>query len=176
MTLCRFSLPSTPAARASAGLALLALVGLGIAAASPEALVAGRFAAALEAAPSQTVADAGKDRRTLVSGSEAYWLAGKRRLDMSDGTIEPASWAAAPFAADLSVGDRITISSGKDEHVLEVVAVSESPTADAARAAAAPDARNVVVTLRDTSAPDGRVVTFSAPADPAPRARPARAL
>lgn len=178
MTLRRFSLPASPAARAGTGLALLALLGMGLAAANMEAVVVGRFAAALEATPRQMAAETTRSR-ALVSGSEAYWLAEKRNSESAGATLEPAAWSAAPFAAGLSVGDRITIASGKAERVLEVVAITEVEPADDASArtaqgAAAPD---VAVTCRDTSTPDGRLVTFLVPAESAPRTvRSARAL
>lgn len=178
MTLRRFSLPATPAARASTGLALLALLGLGIATANPEALVVGRFTAALEASPHQMATETGKTR-SLVSGSEAYWLAEKRHPDGTDAAIEPAAWSVAPFATGLSVGDRITISSGKADRVLEVVALTEVERTEGAGASEAHGAaaRNIAVTCRDTSTPDGRLVTFLIPAEATPRtAKPARIL
>lgn len=177
MMLRRFSHLSAPVARASAGLGLLALLGLGIASANTEAVVTGRFTAALEAAPQQAVADATPSRgQALVSGSEAYWLAGKRRQDaMAGGTLEPAAWGSEPLAAVFSVGDRITIANGKSQRVLEVVAVSETGSADGA--AAATDAHNVVVTFRDTSSPEGHLVTLSVPeAQTRHGTKPARAL
>jgi hypothetical protein len=174
----RFSLPATPAARASAGLAVLALLGMGIAAANTEALVAGRFTAALEAAPRQIASDVRKDR-PLVAGSEAYWLDEKRHPEGAGAALEPAAWSVAPFAAALSVGDRITISGGKGERVLEVVAITEAVPADGAETAGAHGAalRNLAITCRDTTTPDAQLVTFLVPAEPALRtARPARAL
>jgi len=175
MTLRRFALVQTPAARAGAGLALLALIGVGIATANTEAVVAGRFTAALESAPRQVVADRTGDR-TLVSGSEAYWLAEKRRHD-SGAALEPAAWSAAPFAANVAVGDRITISSAeKGERILEVVTITDvepvSETAGHARTL-----RRIVVTCRDMSSPDKRLVTFEIPVETDPGAlKSARAL
>lgn len=178
MTLRRFALPTTtPAARASAGLGLLALFGLGIATANTEAVVAGRFTAALEAAPRQTVADIAVGK-PLVSGSEAYWLAEKRRHENAGAALEPAAWSAAPFAAGLSVGDRITISGGKTERVLEVVAVADNEPASAAGSRRAEaGARKLVVTCRDVSTPDGRLVTFEVLTEtPSGATKSARAL
>ncbi|MCC7253092.1 hypothetical protein [Hyphomicrobium sp.] len=71
MTLRRFALLPTPMTRAGAGLALLGLMGAAIATANPEAVVAGRFTAALQKSPAQTVAADHTTNRTLVSGSEA---------------------------------------------------------------------------------------------------------
>lgn len=177
MMLRRFSHLSAPVARASVGLGLLALVGLGIASANTETVVTERFTAALEAAPQQEVAHTTSSRdQALVSGSEAYWLAGKRRQDgtMTGGTLEPAAWGSEPLAAVFAVGDRITIANGKSQRVLEVVAVSDVGSAEGA---AATDAHNVVVTFRDTSSPEGHLVTLSVPeAQTRHGAKPARAL
>jgi hypothetical protein len=175
MTLRRFALVQTPAARAGAGLALLALIGVGIATANTEAVVAGRFTAALESAPRQVVADRSVDR-TLISGSEAYWLAEKRRHDSAGAALEPAAWSAAPFAANIAVGDRITISGAKGDRVLEVVTIADvEPASEAAGHARA--LRKIVVTCRDLSTPDKRLVTFEIPVETPPGAlKSARAL
>ncbi|HYD16035.1 MAG TPA: hypothetical protein VEA77_06510 [Hyphomicrobium sp.] len=158
MTFRRFALASTPAARTSAVLSLLALLGVGISAANPEAMVTRRFTAALEAGPVQMAATS--TDQALVSGSEAYWLDQKRRHDNGEASVEPAAWSA-PLAAGLSVGDRITISSGKTQRVLQVITVADVAPASGA----AP--RQVAVTCRDVTAPEGRLVTFIAPADTA---------
>jgi hypothetical protein len=140
--------------------AVIAATGLAIAHANVENVVASRFATALESAPNkQTVAS---QSRALVSGSEAFWLAQKRRHD-GDGAFEAAAWSA-PLAAGLSVGDRITISSGKSERVLEVVAVADVEPAPGAAASAV---RQIAITCRDMSTPDGRLTTLLAPAETA---------
>ncbi|MCC7253753.1 hypothetical protein, partial [Hyphomicrobium sp.] len=92
--------------------------------------------------------------------------------ESAEAALEPAAWSATPLAASLSVGDRITISSGKGERVLEVVAIAEvEPAPVVTRAAGAPPpARKVTVTCRDTSSPDGQLVTFEVPADATPGA------
>lgn len=157
MTLRRFVLALTPATRAAAVLAVLALAGVGISTANTEAVVTQRFAAALEAAAPDgavTLASAGKP---LVSGSEAYWLAEKRRHEGADAALEPAAWSA-PLAAGLAPGDRITISAGKVERVLQVVTVDPAPAGEG-------NLRQVRVTCRDVNAPDAHPVTFTAPAD-----------
>lgn len=171
MTLRRFALASRPAIRAGALLSALGAVGLAVASANTEAVVAQRFTAALETVA--TAADAPSAPRAIVSGSEAYWLAEKLRHD--DGAIEPAAWSP-PLAAGLSVGDRITISSGKAERILEVVTISEVEPAPAASAAGTP-IHQVAVTCRDLSTAEGRLTTFLMPADtpPAP-AKPGRTL
>jgi hypothetical protein len=172
MTFRRFALASTPAARTSAVLSLLALLGVGISAANPEAMVTRRFTAALEAGPVQMAATS--TDQALVSGSEAYWLDQKRRHDNGEALVEPAAWSA-PLAAGLAIGDRITISSGKTERILQVIAVADVEPASGAAAGAVP--RQVAVTCRDVTAPEGRLVTFIAPADTAPGpVKSARAL
>lgn len=164
MTLRRSALASSPAARTTgAVLALLALVGLGIATADTEAVVAGRFAAALEA-PAQTADKAAADRKVLVSGSEAYWLSEKRRLTADGASLKPAAWAA-PLAAGLSVGDRITVPGEKSERVLQVVAIADLETAPGVATTTGSSAQKVAVTCRDLSTPDGRLVTFLVPSE-----------
>lgn len=174
MTLRRFALLPTPAARIGAGLSLVALIGIGIATANTEAVVAGRFTAALEKSPLQTVADRSAERK-LVSGSEAYWLAEKRRHENAGAAIEPAAWSVAPFAAGLNIGDRITITSAKGERVLEVVTITDvEPASETAHAGDA--ARKLAVTCRDMSTPNGQLVTFEVPAEKTPGVKSARAL
>lgn len=177
MTLRRFALLRTPTARTSAGLAMLTLLGFGVATTNTEAVVAGRFTAALEAAPQQTVADARSDK-TLVAGSEAYWLE-KRRHEAAGAALEPAAWSGPPLAAGLvNVGDRITFSNAKGDRTLEVVSiVNIEPQQGAAHAANAPAPRKVAIICRDLGTPDGHLITFEAPAEAAPGAvKSARAL
>lgn len=165
MTLRRFVLTLTPATRASAVLAVLALAGIGISTANTEAVVTQRFAAALEANAPTEIASLGTDR-TLVSGSEAYWLE-KQRHQANGATLEPAAWSA-PLAGGLNIGDRITISSGKTERVLKVVALTDvEPSNAIAKASGTGDesVRQVAVTCRDVNAPDARPVTFIVPAN-----------
>ncbi len=165
MTLRRFALLRTPTARTSGGLALLALMGIGIASANTEAVVTGRFTAALEAAPRTVVAD-NMPADKLVAGSEAYWLERRRQHDGSEGTLEQAAWQTAPFAAGIvSIGDRITFSNAKGDRILEVVAVTEMPATPTVTHASgtASLARKIAVTCRDLSTPEGRLITFEAP-------------
>lgn len=178
MTLRRFPLTAIPTARACAGLALLTLLGVGIASADTEAVVAGRFAAALEAAPRQTVAGLSTSR-TLVSGSEAYWLEKQRHHETGGAAIEPAAWSAGPLVAGLAVGDRITISNAKGDRVLEVTAIADvAPTPGATTThGARTEPQKVAVTCRDTGDPDGRSVTFEVPSEAVMGTpKPARAL
>lgn len=173
MTLRRFSLLTTPTARTSAGLAVLTLFGVGIATANTKAVVAGRFTAALEAAPKQTVADLNADQ-PLVSGSEAYWL-DKRRHGNGEAALEQAAWSPSPIAAGFSVGSRITISNGKGtaDRVLEVIAIADvEPIPGANKVEPGNVAHKVAITCRDLSSPDGRLMTFEAPAELAPASRP----
>lgn len=175
MTLRRFALLRTPTARASAGLAVLTLLGIGVATTNTEAVVAGRFTAALEAAPRQAVADAHSDK-TLVAGSEAYWLE-KRRHEGAGAALEPAAWSGPPLAAGLvSVGDRITFSNAKGERVLEVVSIANVEPEPAAHAASAPAPRKIAITCRDLGTPDGHLVTFEAPAEVGAGAAKSRSL
>jgi len=171
MTL-RFALAWTPTARVAAVLGTLAAVGIGIATASPEAVVARRFTAALETAPGHKATAA---NHVLVSGSEAYWLADKRDHEARGASLEPAAWSA-PFAAGVSVGDRITISAGKTERVLEVVAMSVvvPPPAEAGKAESR--IQHMAVTCRDLGTPDGRLVTFLSPVDDSASGKAARTL
>lgn len=151
----RHLLTLSPAARVGTLLSLLAAAAFGIALSNTETVVAKQFTAALEQAPGAAVAASGGH---LVSGSEAYWLAAKQRPDAAaDAAYEPAAWA--PLPGGLNAGDRITISSGKSERVLEVVAVS--PVDTAVGTASAPG--HVAVTCRDLSTPNHQLVTFLMP-------------
>lgn len=122
--------------------------------ANPESVVTDRFAAALHQTPSQAAAPA----QQLVSGSEAYWLAEKRRHVTDGASLEPAAWSV-PVTSDLQVGDRITVSSGKSQRVLEVIAVSAIEAAPGTTRSEEA-AGQIAVTCRDVSSPDGRLTTF----------------
>lgn len=179
MMLRRFALASTSTVWTSAALLVLALVGVGISTANPETVVTQHFTAALEQAPAARRAAPGAEQ-PLVSGSEAYWLAERRRHEADGAALEAVTWAP-PLAAGVAVGDRITISSGSTERVLLVVAISDVEAAPAAGASnGSPNAqpRQVAVTCRDINATDGRLVTFLVPAPMATAegGRPARAL
>jgi hypothetical protein len=180
MTLRRFALPITTTARTGAGLALIALLGAGIAATNTDAVVAGRFTAALEAAPPRAKVDVavttGADK-TLVSGSEAYWLE-KRRHDEAGAALEPAAWST-PLLGNVAVGTRITFSTGQDAHEFEVVAVTEiAPSPGAATQASNGHVeRRLAITCRDLSSPDRQLQTFETTISVAPgAAKTARAL
>ena len=167
MMLRRFALPSTPAARSGAFLALCALAGAGvIASANTEAVVAKRFTVALEA-PSQhtSLADAASNR-TLVSGTEAYWLSERQRHESDGASVEPAAWSG-PMAPGLTVGDRFTVPGGKSERVLQVVAIADvEPAPGSLQTGTSAPNRQVAITCRDLTAPDGHthLVTFIVPA------------
>jgi hypothetical protein len=173
MTLRRF-VAWTPSAHTGAVLALFAALGVGVSAANPEAVVASRFTAALEAVPAKSSND--ETSAALVSGSEAYWLAEKRRHEADGAAIEPAAWTTPLAVARIAVGDRISLPGDKARRVLEVVAIADvEPTPGVREPAAAPQ---IAVTCRDLSSPDGKLVTFLAPATTPVSAagRPARVL
>lgn len=170
MTIRRFALASTPTAFSGAVLAILAVAGVGvIATANTEAVVAKRFVAALENPVAQRTPDrvAEADGDKLVSGSEAYWLAERQRIEADGASVEPATWSA-PLAAGLSVGDRITIPNGKTERVLQVVAIADVEPAPGSLQTGngTPSLRQIAITCRDLSANghDGQLVTFVVPA------------
>jgi hypothetical protein len=170
MTL-RFALPMTTI-RTGAGLALLGVLGVGIATTNTDAVVAGHFAAALEAAPGQVAVDvaAGADK-VLVSGSEAYWLE-RRRHEGAGAAIEPAAWSAPPVMGGVAVGSRITVATGKEARVFEVVAITET----AAEGSGKRSERRMVITCRDLSTEDGRLQTFATTVGGPEAPRSARAL
>lgn len=177
MMLRRFALPMTTTARAGTGLALLTLLGIGIATTNTDAVVAGRFTAALEAKSGSAmtnVATASTDKAT-VSGSEAYWLE-KRRHEQAGAAIEPAAWSV-PFIGNVAVGSRITFSTGADTHDFEVIAVTEiAPGAEtAAQSPNGHTERRIAITCRDLSAPNGQLQTFETIVS-MPPAKTARAL
>ncbi len=176
MTL-RFALPMTTV-RTGAGLGLLAMLGVGIATTNTDAVVAGHFAAALEAGPRQAAVDvaAGTDK-SLVSGSEAYWLA-RRHPEAAGAAIEPAAWSAPPVVGGimggLTVGSRITVATGKEVHVFEVVAIRG--TEPAAEGSGNRGERRVLITCRDLSTQDGRLQTFATTLGGPEASRSARTL
>lgn len=167
MMLRRFALASTPAARSGAVLALFAVAGAGmIATANPEAVVANRFSVALEAPSQQPLSTPTTANRTLVSGTEAYWLSERQRLESDGASVEPAAWSG-PMAPGLTVGDRFTLPGSKSERVLQVIAIADvEPAPGAAQTGAAAQGRQVAITCRDLSAQDGHasLVTFVVPA------------
>jgi hypothetical protein len=159
MTLRRSTVAVPAAVRNFAGLAVIAACAVGLAASNTEDVVAERFAVALEQAPRQVEVAADETAGPApVSGSEAYWLAPKRRTDTNGAALESAAWA--PLVSGLSVGDRITISGGKADRILEVVAIANVESAQDHKA----QADHVAVTCRDLSAPDRAFTTFLVPA------------
>ncbi len=167
MMLRRFALTSIPAARSGAVLALFALAGAGvIATANTEAVVAKRFTVALEA-PSQSMSPAETaSNRTLVSGTEAYWLSERQRLESDGVSVEPAAWSG-PMAPGLSVGDRFTLPGGKADRVLQVVAIADvEPTPGTLQTGTVNPGRQIAITCRDLTTQDGhaQLVTFVVPA------------
>jgi hypothetical protein len=126
------------------------MTGFTIASANPEAVVARSFSAALEAS---RPADAPSRSGALISGTEEFWLAEKRR--MAEGiALEPAAWPgqATPFA--LAPGERITIGSGSGQRVLEVVSVKQTP-ADHGNPA------TLEIMARDSASASSPLITFT---------------
>ena len=167
MMLRRFALASSPAARSGAALALFALAGGGlIATANTEAVVAKRFTAALEAPAQQTSVAEAAAKRALISGTEAYWLSDRQRLESDGVSVEPAAWTG-PMAPGLAVGDRFTLPGGNSDRILKVVAIADvEPAPGAVQTGASNTGRQVAITCRDLTAEDGRaeLVTFVVPA------------
>lgn len=168
MRIRRFALVSPPTAVSGAVLALFALLGVGvIATANTEAVVAERFAAALEVEPAQRTQtrQVAAVEEKLISGSEAYWLAETKGLGADGASVEPATWSA-PFAAGLSVGDRISVPNGKTERILQVVAIADvEPAPGTLQTRATASGRQIAVTCREISANGkGQLVTFVVPA------------
>lgn len=162
----RFALALTPTALTGAGLAVLAVAGIGlIASANPEAVVTERFVAALEA-PVQSAAQVSATGEHPISGSEAYWLAERNQLTADGVAVEPATWSA-PLAAGLSIGDRITVPGGKDgKRKLEVVAIADvEPAPGTLQAHTGTTVPQIAITCRDLSTDDHKqLVTFVVPA------------
>lgn len=123
----------------------LGLAGLAVASASPEALVARSFSVALE----DEASGVSKTRSgPLVSGTEEFWLAEKRRL-AGGGTVEPAAWPETGTLLAFAPGEQITIGSGTGRRVLEIVSVSEGRSS------------SIDIKARDTAAPESPVVTLT---------------
>lgn len=170
MTLRRFALASSfTSARSGAVLALVAFAGVGaIATANTEAVVAKRLTAALEA-PAHQPKTKTAESRALVSGTEAYWLAERQRLESDGASVEPAAWSG-PRAAGLAVGDRFTIPGDKSDRVLQVIAIADvepAPGTLQAHSPASSSAREIAITCRDLSASNSHaeLVTFVIPAN-----------
>lgn len=158
MTLRRFAAVLTPAIRTYAALSVLGAFAIGLSAANTEDVVAGHFTAALEQGSPATTVATETSAGLPISGSEAYWLAAKQRPDTGGAALEPATWA--PLISGLSVGDRFTMSNGKADRLLEVIAIAEVE-----QTASSPQTgRQVAITCRDLSSPNHAATTFLVPA------------
>lgn len=140
--------------RASAALAVTAAAVLAVALADTDSLVEHGFAAALDGARAGAPA---KSAYAGISGSEDFWLRGSRL----PGTA-PASWSKPPAIE----GERVTITAGGREIVLEVVDVSPLDAAAGIESTVTRidtgEARNrlLVVTCREAGAADARPIRF----------------
>jgi hypothetical protein len=171
----------TVPARASGVLLIgaAALTGLIAAFSNTEAVVTRGFNVALGATEAPKTSKSGP----LISGSEDYWLS---RTDKTPngGRIEPAAWAQPTGALDFSIGDRLTVASGEDKRVLEVVSIAPAPADRTRIEMGSPQVPNpapgtIVVTCREVGAGAGELVRFVLDGDPAgPKVdgKPARAL
>ncbi len=173
----RITVPARAAAVLVIGAA--ALMGVITAFANTEAVVTRGFSVALEAADPRDGSKGGP----LVSGSEDFWLS-RASAAPSGGRIEPAAWAQPAGPLELSVGDRLTVASGAEKRVLEVVSIAPLPTDKTRIEMGSPQGPqpapgSIVVTCRDTSAGAEELVRFVIDGDPpGPKAgsKPARAL
>jgi len=166
-----------PAVTAGTLLAAALATGFGIALTNAEGVVAKGFTTALSA-PSGTKSGA-PGTEALVAGTEEFWLAGPGRNGSASGRIEPVAWAAQA-ALSVTVGDRITIASGKSQRILEVVGVTELPASvTRIETEKASGGHQVLVTCRETSGDRGgeliRFVSYAGPSAASP-AKPPRAL
>ncbi len=73
---------------------------------------------------------------------------------------------------NVAVGSRITVATGKEASVFEVVAITESAVEGSGNRAE----RRVVITCRDLSTQDGRLQTFATTVGGPEASRSARAL
>ncbi len=127
----------------------VAAVGVGVAALSfgnGDAVVERGFQRALA---SMDGSDGNKHAApAIISGSEQFWLTH---------VVHDAS--AAVFSKPVAVGDRITISSGGHDRVLDVVTIDKLDSALVLASSERP-ARLLLVTCRDQSNPDAKPVRF----------------
>jgi hypothetical protein len=131
----------------------VAAVGVGVAALSfgnGDAVVERGFQRALA---SMDGSDGTKRTAPAISGSEQFWLTH---------VVHDAS--AAVFSKPVAVGDRITISSGGHDRVLDVVTIDKLDSALVLASSERP-ARLLLVTCRDQSNPDAKPVRFLLEAD-----------
>ncbi len=119
------------------GLAAVGVALGGLALANTDALLERGFERAFERAAHESPIIA--PRRETATGSEDFWL----RKPRPDGRIVPAN--VKPLAA----GDRITISSGGIENVLEVISVGELSGGLERIVAEQRPSRFILVTCRD---------------------------
>ncbi len=97
--------------------------------------------------------EATKRTAAAISGSEQFWL------------THVVHDASAPiFSKPVAVGDRITISSGGQDRVLDVVTIDKLDSALVLASSERP-ARLLLVTCRDQSNPDAKPVRFLLEAD-----------
>ncbi len=173
----RLTVPARAAAVLLMGAA--ALTGLIAAFSNTEAVVTRGFNVALGA----TDVRDGSKSGPLISGSEDYWLS-RAVAAPSGGRIEPAAWAQPAKALDFSVGDRLTVGSGEDKRVLEVVSIAPAP-ADKTRIEMGspqvpqPAPGSIVVMCRELGVDAGELVRFVLDGDPSGQkvgGKPARAL
>ena len=139
-----------------------AALGTAVVGTSPEQVIAGRFATALEqAAPAPSV-----DGVVQVAGTEEFWLrAGGRTAQ----PLQPAAWSHAPAAAPLAfaVGDKLTVTREGEARTFTVVSVS-APFKEALGLA-------VRVTAADAGDQKAAPVVFTVPAPAKPEAAKPRA-
>jgi hypothetical protein len=134
------NLPVAALAIAAAGVATAALTfGTG------DTVVERGFERALATRADRT--DGARAAGPAVSGSEQFWL------------THVVHDAAPSLTKPVSVGDRITITTGGRERILDVVAIDRLESSLVLTSSEGP-ARLLLVTCRDQSSPEGRPVRF----------------
>jgi hypothetical protein len=152
---------SAPALAIAIMLGAAAATVLFVALTNSDALVARGFATALETEVSPGAASQ-QTQQALVSGSEEFWLTRNHQEG-----VAPASWSTPLTASlDVSVGDRITVTSGGTKRTLEVIEVSDVP-ANVTRIDVndGSQGRRLVV-CRDLTAGSGYLVRFLTQPEP----------
>jgi hypothetical protein len=136
-------------ATTAVALLLTAMTGMSVGLSDPAPLIERGFNTALATSES---ADA--PAAAPVAGSEEFWL-GQRyeTADLAGGRIEPVAWTAP-----VATGETIVIGSGKTKRELEVVGVSEVEPEATRLDVSAGDSRRFVVTCRDRTAADDKLI------------------
>jgi hypothetical protein len=153
-------------AATAVALLLAVLTGASIGFADPAPLIERGFNVALAEAPPGTL----QMVPTPAIGSEAYWLRQRYASnEQPNGRLEPVLWTTPVVA-----GEKIVIGTGKGQRILEVISVEEIETPSTRLDMASGSDRRFVVTCRNASSADERILRFEIVAEKASGTGPAK--